>query len=292
MEDNKYDKLGKLVKPIIKLCFSCGNEFDDFHGTKKYCSKECRNRASYNRTKENKEPPKHIKICESCKTEFITGHSGKKYCSSKCLNKLSWERYRKKDRFCIVCDSKVEISAHNYCSDSCKAEAKKQRRLRDRDKKAVWIKQYRKDNKARLSEQKKEYYEANKDKIREYSKQYRKDNKEKGLFHNQKRRALKRGLSSQLTFTQWDAIKNAFSNCCAYCGQDKALEQEHFIALSKGGEHTYNNIIPACKSCNSSKGNKDFFQWYPKYKGYSKTRESTIMKHLMYSGGFQQLRMC
>jgi 5-methylcytosine-specific restriction endonuclease McrA len=73
-----------------------------------------------------------------------------------------------------------------------------------------------------------------------------------------------------------------FDNKCAYCGKEKPLAQDHFVPLSKGGEYTNNNIICSCKSCNSSKSDKDFFEWYPEQLFYSKEREAKILKYLNY----------
>ena len=108
-------------------------------------------------------------------------------------------------------------------------------------------------------------------------------------MRNQRRMALKRKLSSTLTLAQWENMKMHFNNKCAYCGKELPLAQEHFLALTKGGEYTVNNIIPSCKTCNSSKCNKDFFTWYPKYKYFSKKREKIILKFLNYKNEIQQL---
>ena len=60
-----------------------------------------------------------------------------------------------------------------------------------------------------------------------------------------------------LTRAKWEEIKAAHNWLCVYCGSKPAqLTMDHVIPLSKGGSHTKGNIVPACKSCNSSKGNK------------------------------------
>lgn len=59
---------------------------------------------------------------------------------------------------------------------------------------------------------------------------------------------------NDLSIGEWEILKDEFGYLCAYCGQAKKLEQDHIIAVSKGGNYTYTNIVPACKSCNSSKG--------------------------------------
>ena len=49
---------------------------------------------------------------------------------------------------------------------------------------------------------------------------------------------------------------------CIYCGRDEHLSVDHLIPRSRGGLETGDNAILACKSCNSSKGDKGIFEWY------------------------------
>lgn len=68
-----------------------------------------------------------------------------------------------------------------------------------------------------------------------------------------RRRALRMKLGN-LTFEQWKQLLEVHDNRCAYClEKSEKLTMDHIIALSKGGEHTQDNVVPACKSCNSSK---------------------------------------
>lgn len=43
---------------------------------------------------------------------------------------------------------------------------------------------------------------------------------------------------------------------CQYCGSSKDLTLDHVIPKSKGGKSTWNNLVTACKRCNSLKGDK------------------------------------
>ena len=135
------------------------------------------------------------------------------------------------------------------------------------------------------------YRETNKKTIKIYFDKYRKNNLDKYRINGQRRRTKERSLPSTLTLLQWRTIKQYFNNECAYCGKEKPLAQEHFISLNNGGEYTINNIVPSCKSCNSSKGPKDFFEWYPTYKNHSFKRENIILKFLNYKNGQQQLKI-
>ena len=156
-------------------------------------------------------------------------------------------------------------------------------------------KQYYSDNAEHINEKTKQYYKDNLDNKKAYSKAFHKvyDKTEKGRNVKtvawQKRRALELNLDNSLTNAQWEQIKKDFNCECAYCGKDKKLTIEHFIPISKLGEGTINNIIPACRSCNSSKRDNFFHEWYPNHKNYSKKREKTILKYLGYDKKIQQL---
>lgn len=85
-------------------------------------------------------------------------------------------------------------------------------------------------------------------------KQWATNNRERVKSYSEKRRALKRGVESDLTPAQWLAILEAYKHRCAYCGKHfDRLTQDHVIPLSKGGKHTASNIVPACQPCNSKK---------------------------------------
>jgi len=46
---------------------------------------------------------------------------------------------------------------------------------------------------------------------------------------------------------------------CAYCGglfAESDLTVEHIIPVSRGGKQTWTNIVTACRSCNTRKGNR------------------------------------
>ena len=88
-----------------------------------------------------------------------------------------------------------------------------------------------------------------------YMKAWRMRNPEKARdflrasFH--KRRLLSRGES--FTASEWSVLLGQYGGVCAYCGAAGPLTADHRIPLSRGGRNVIENIIPACKSCNSRK---------------------------------------
>ncbi len=43
---------------------------------------------------------------------------------------------------------------------------------------------------------------------------------------------------------------------CQYCGCTKKLTLDHVIPRSKGGKHSWDNVVIACSPCNSRKGDR------------------------------------
>ena len=96
----------------------------------------------------------------------------------------------------------------------------------------------------------------------EYHKQYRqteegKASHQRGEF---KRRAIFKERINTLTADEWIDILKEYKFKCAYCGKEFTLfdreTKDHVIPISKGGHNTKENIVPACRSCNSKKHNK------------------------------------
>ena len=260
------------------------------------------------------------KICSRCqgKCELSMFSAAKRYKDKlnpwcrKCVKEYAVE-YR------VNNNDKVSEYGKNYrannkekiklYSDRRKEERKEYDRiyfLKNKERLTERNKQYREENGDRTREQKKLYRSINKDKLYEHkkvyvsthkeqvartSKKFRKNNTEYYRMHCNNRRARKRKLPHTLTVEQWGQVKERFNGKCAYCEKEKDLTQEHFVPIAKGGEYTHNNIIPACQSCNSSKGNRDFFEWYPKFRHYIKKREKFILDYLGYKNKVQQLAL-
>lgn len=217
--------------------------------------------------------------CRDC-----TRKSKRKYYEKNKEHKLEYDKRRRKEK-------KDHIAKlMKMWSDSHK------------EHRAIYSRKYQKENKDAIARRRAKYYQGNKVKISEYiannkeriiarDRAWRAKNMDKCILKAQKRRALKKSLPATLTSKQWEDARQYFHGKCAYCGKTSQLFQDHFYPLSKGGEYARLNIIPACGSCNSSKGSKLFHEWYPGYKFYSKKRESIILRYLNYHKGVQQLAL-
>ena len=110
--------------------------------------------------------------------------------------------------------------------------------------------------------------ESKKEYMRNYMQEYRK--KQKKLTGNSKL------CETGLPMKEWIAVLEFFNHECAYCGSKEGLEQEHIIPIDKGGKYVIGNIVPACRSCNASKGAKDFKEWYSKSDAFNQERLEKI----------------
>jgi 5-methylcytosine-specific restriction endonuclease McrA len=60
---------------------------------------------------------------------------------------------------------------------------------------------------------------------------------------------------------EWAALRAAWGGC-AYCGAAGIpLQRDCVLALSRGGRYTLGNVVPACRSCNTSKCNLEVTAW-------------------------------
>jgi 5-methylcytosine-specific restriction endonuclease McrA len=53
-----------------------------------------------------------------------------------------------------------------------------------------------------------------------------------------------------------EVFRSIDNHTCQYCGSTKHLTLDHVIPRSKGGTHTWDNVVTACEKCNSSKGDR------------------------------------
>lgn len=95
--------------------------------------------------------------------------------------------------------------------------------------------------------------------------------------------------SAEYTLEDWEFSLNYFKNSngeysCAYCGTvSEKLEKEHIIPFSKGGELKRSNIIPSCKSCNCTKNDKSFEEFYQYKTDFTEELYNKIIEYVLMS---------
>jgi 5-methylcytosine-specific restriction endonuclease McrA len=86
------------------------------------------------------------------------------------------------------------------------------------------------------------------------------DRSRKARAARRRKRRMAR-VEHDLSDEQWAALRAAWGGC-AYCGAtDGPLQRDCVLALSRGGRYTLENIVPACRSCNTSKCNDEVTAW-------------------------------
>lgn len=68
-------------------------------------------------------------------------------------------------------------------------------------------------------------------------------------------------VEHDLSDEQWQALKDAWQGCAYCCAQSASLQRDCVLPLSRGGRYTLDNIVPACRSCNTSKCNHEVTSW-------------------------------
>ncbi len=70
-------------------------------------------------------------------------------------------------------------------------------------------------------------------------------------------------VEHDLDAAQWAALQAAWGGC-AYCGAGAgadSLQRDCVLPISRGGRYTWDNVVPACRSCNASKCNTEVTAW-------------------------------
>jgi hypothetical protein len=62
------------------------------------------------------------------------------------------------------------------------------------------------------------------------------------------------------TIREWERERE-LPQVCVFCGSTEDLSTDHLIPRSRGGDDSADNLVQACKTCNSSRGDKGVFEW-------------------------------
>jgi hypothetical protein len=61
----------------------------------------------------------------------------------------------------------------------------------------------------------------------------------------------------------WQSIADEFGGRCAFCGElgsreNRGIVPDHLVPVTQFGELVLGNTVPACQTCNDSRGEKDW----------------------------------
>lgn len=78
-----------------------------------------------------------------------------------------------------------------------------------------------------------------------------------------RRRGREYGDGGSFRWTEVIRLFLAFGRCCAYCGAQVLGEPDpdHVVPLSRGGQNTISNVLPACRACNCDKRDLTLDEW-------------------------------
>jgi hypothetical protein len=86
-----------------------------------------------------------------------------------------------------------------------------------------------------------------------------------GRAHFMIRSRLYAGLNKQTMsigpLAEDERLKMVLPQSCCYCGSRDYLSVDHLIPTKRGGANTGDNLVWACRSCNSSKCARDALEW-------------------------------
>lgn len=289
-----------------KECISCERTFkrnsDYFLKNKRYKDglesrcKECRGRNFTSKA----HIKKGYKICSKCKEELPANtdhftsskrHSYKVGPTCKvCLGGkyTKWLSVTIEDgrKYCSGCEEQKPVTDEyffrdNFSNDGFYSMCK----VCKSQKTSKWFDK----NKEYREEYDRKYYLRNKEYYSLMHKKFIRENAGYEAVANQKRVAMMKKLPNTFTLEDWNKAKEHFNFKCAYCEMveeeninkfGRGLEQEHVVPLSKGGPFTADNIIPACRTCNSSKRDKPMIKWFRKQIFYTQGKERKIISYL------------
>lgn len=87
-------------------------------------------------------------------------------------------------------------------------------------------------------------------------------NRERLAVYTARRRARKfAALGQGVRLQDWLQVLAEANGRCAYCASIAKLTMDHVDPLARGGAHDPENVVAACRSCNSSKGDRPLLIW-------------------------------
>lgn len=121
---------------------------------------------------------------------------------------------------------------------------------------------YHHRNREQKNKERKIRYENNKAHHTDLSKKWKKANPDLvSIYGRNDRHRRRQHLKQSNYLITPKEINKILANNCFYCESKGSMTLDHVVPISRNGLHKIGNLVAACKSCNSSKGNKTIMEW-------------------------------
>lgn len=191
-----------------------------------------------------------MKFCKGCQSDkpledfslAKRGKDGRAYYCRPCAAAKRREYYATQDKVALAARQREYLQSNP-------GQARK-----DRARSLTWAKA----NAEAVNERNRAWRAANPDRAAAFTKAWRDAHPDESLAQRHRRIArLAAAPVNDFTAAEWREVLTDFNNACAYClTTGVPLQQEHMQPISKGGDHTRSNIVPACGPCNMRKGTR------------------------------------
>lgn len=189
-----------------------------------------------------------IVVCAApdCANEVVGRRSDALYCQTKCKHRAARaanpEKFRARDE-CRRSDRKAYTSEYG-----------KSYRAQNRERKQAYLAEWRRNNREQYLASQARWQREHPNMVR--------------LIANNRRARKLNAPTFVFTERDWKRLVARFYGCCAYClVKCDNLQLDHVIPLSRGGYNGAGNYLPACPTCNRSKGARLLFEWKKKARG-------------------------
>jgi 5-methylcytosine-specific restriction endonuclease McrA len=229
------------------------------------------------------------RTCLQCRGPLPEGsQKNRRYCSTRCYSAMVWQRdsegrkrarrewwantvekraaerlAAKPERFCEWCKSPLPTEAQarrQFCDVTCKNRFSVRR---DRAKRTEANRRWARENPERARAWRTAYLPRQREAVR---KRYA-EAPEVFLNYKHLRRARMAAAGGPgVSRKDWGQVVARFGGRCAYCDALAPLAMDHVVPISRGGWHAIGNVLPACRSCNSSKSDRLLIEWRPHLK--------------------------
>lgn len=252
---SRLTAMGNGEHLVTKECTVCGTTYKAQVSNSIYCSPKCHDVVKVaNRKKERRELIAYAE-CTQCGKEYKPTLTVKAFCSVECKDRHTSESQAIKIYYkdCATCFSLFvsKYSNKKYCSHRCGSnysrinKSRMQRRLKKCKTCDVWF--WRKTNRSVCCS--------------EYCAKKYKNHLSKLDVYKRKRLMKSNGeIDKDISITK---LLKKYNNKCYLCNSVVSLQLdaydslyptiEHVIPVSRGGTHTWDNVMLSCRRCNCKK---------------------------------------